>query len=195
MPLFPQILNLPECFSYHENCISVHKSRSLYQYLVDNLKWQQPEMSMFGKVVRIPRKQVYMAEPRFAYAYSGLTMTPAPWVPVLMNIRNTLNKRCNVTFNAVLINWYQDGNDSVSWHADDEVELGTRPVIASISLGETRKMKIRHKISKDVFDIMLEDGSCLIMQGESQSVYEHCIPKIAGKVAGRINLTFRTINN
>ena len=38
----------------------------------------------------------------------------------------------------MLANLYRDGSDSNGWHADDEVELGDAPVIASVSLEATR---------------------------------------------------------
>jgi alkylated DNA repair dioxygenase AlkB len=45
----------------------------------------------------------------------------------------------------VLLNLYRNGVDSMGWHSDDERELGERPVIASVSLGATRRFRLRHK--------------------------------------------------
>ncbi|MFM5982088.1 MAG: alpha-ketoglutarate-dependent dioxygenase AlkB, partial [Sphaerospermopsis kisseleviana] len=52
-------------------------------------------------------------------------------------------------FNSVLLNLYRDGKDSVSWHSDDEPELGKNPIIASVSFGATRRFSLRHKHSKN----------------------------------------------
>ena len=81
----------------------------------------------------------------------------------------------------------------MSWHSDNEKELGKAPVIASISLGETRKFSWKHKTIKDRYDLYLEEGSLLIMQGAMQEHWLHCIPKTSKVQGSRINLSFRQI--
>jgi len=199
MPLFNCSPDLPNCFNYYENCISEAKADGLFNYLVDNLNWQQPAISMYGKQVLIPRKQVYMAQSKFHYAYSGMALAVEPWDPILEKIAARLTKQFEVPFNAVLVNWYRDGNDSVGWHADDEPELGNNPVIASISLGDERIFKIKDMKNNEIFTHKLASGSCLLMSENSQSQYQHSLPKmlnanIGNSVKGRINLTFRYIH-
>ena len=93
----------------------------------------------------------------------------------------------------MLINYYRDGQDSTGWHADDEPELGKDPVIASISLGATRDFQLRHNRDKNQkISIALQHGSLLLMQGTTQSCWQHQIPKRV-QAEPRINLTFRTI--
>ena len=48
-------------------------------------------------------------------------------------------------FNTCLLNYYPSGADGMGYHADDEKELGHQPVIASLSLGATRKFVFKHK--------------------------------------------------
>jgi alkylated DNA repair dioxygenase AlkB len=199
MPLFNCSPDLPNCFNYYENCISETKADALFHYLVSNMNWQQPMMSMYGKQVLIPRKQVYMADSKLNYAYSGMALTVEPWDAILEKFAARLTKQFEVPFNALLINWYRDGNDSVGWHADDEPELGSNPVIASISLGDDRLFKIKDVVNHKNFELTLNSGSCLLMSGRSQSQYQHCLPKmtnshIGNTVRGRINLTFRYID-
>jgi alkylated DNA repair dioxygenase AlkB len=81
----------------------------------------------------------------------------------------------------------------MGWHADDEPELGHEPVIASLSLGDTRVFRMRHKETKTVVELPLEHGSLLIMSGLMQQCWVHEIPKTKKPVGQRINLTFRTI--
>ena len=94
-------------------------------------------------------------------------------------------------FNSVLANWYRDGQDSMSFHSDDEPELGINPVIASVTLGEARPFVFKHKETKEKYTQVLEHGSVLIMAGTTQSHYVHGIAKTAKPIGGRINLTFR----
>lgn len=199
MPLFNCSPDLPNCFNYYENCISEAKADALFHYLVSNMNWQQPAISMYGKQVLIPRKQVYMADSKLNYAYSGMALVVEPWDAILEKFAARLTKQFEVPFNAVLINWYRDGNDSVGWHSDDEAELGNNPVIASISLGDERIFKIKDSANNKNYDLTLNSGSCLLMSGNSQSQYQHCLPKmanskIANTIRGRINLTFRYIH-
>ena len=45
-------------------------------------------------------------------------------------------------FNHVLLNRYRDGRDNMGLHADDEPELGPDPVVATLSLGATRRLTL-----------------------------------------------------
>ena len=114
--------------------------------------------------------------------------------PTLKLIKSKAEQISEVSFNSVLLNLYRDGKDSVSWHSDDEPELGENPIIASISFGATRRFSLKHKISKDYkIDINLLNGSLLLMKGETQHCWQHQIPKTSKFVEPRINLTFRVI--
>ena len=56
-----------------------------------------------------------------------------------------IEKNTGHVYNSVLCNYYENAKDGVQWHSDDEYSLGTHPVIASLSLGATRKFQIRKK--------------------------------------------------
>lgn len=82
----------------------------------------------------------------------------------------------------------------MGWHSDDEKELGPDPVIASLSLGASRTFRFRNKQNhKNSFGLELENGSLLLMAGELQNHWQHCLPRTAKSVGDRLNLTFRTI--
>jgi alkylated DNA repair dioxygenase AlkB len=110
-----------------------------------------------------------------------------------------IKRRCEVAtsakFNSVLVNLYRDGQDSMGLHADDEPELGSEPVIASVSFGGERSFRLRHRENKELRQISLASGSLLVMSGLSQACWMHDIPKTKKFVAPRINLTFRYIYN
>ena len=97
------------------------------------------------------------------------------------------------TFNSVLLNLYRDGHDRMGWHADNETELGTEPVIASLSVGATRRFRFKHRVSKDIVECELPHGSLLVMSGLTQHCWVHEIPRQMRVVEPRINLTFRNI--
>ena len=81
----------------------------------------------------------------------------------------------------------------MAWHSDDEQSLGPNTVIASISLGATRKFAFKHKRSKETHSLILEHGSLLVMQGATQTHWLHRLPPTTTVSQARVNLTFRTI--
>ena len=115
------------------------------------------------------------------------------WTPELSAIRELVSSSAQVSFNSVLLNLYRDGSDSVSWHSDDEEELGAEPTIASMSLGATRRFRLRERRTRESLGLDLADGSLLLMSGASQRDWEHCLTKTKRAVGPRINLTFRVV--
>ncbi|MCY7312886.1 MAG: alpha-ketoglutarate-dependent dioxygenase AlkB, partial [Pseudoxanthomonas sp.] len=76
----------------------------------------------------------------------------------------------------------------------DEAALGRRPVIASLSLGASRRFLLRHRQARDQkLALQLGHGSLLVMRGETQQHCQHALPRTAKPMGERINLTFRTI--
>ena len=121
-------------------------------------------------------------------------MYPHPMTPELTGLLNAIKEVKNHPYNAVLLNLYRNGKDSNGWHADNETELGTNPIIASISLGEERFFHLKHRKYKEQrLKIKLKHGSLLIMGGAMQHHWLHQIPKTAKPINQRINLTFRAI--
>ena len=178
---------------YYPQLISAEEAHSFYTDLRDSLVWRQDHIKMYGKQVKIPRLQAWYGSPEAIYTYSGLTMAPNPWTDTLLQLKQLLEEKTTNRYNSVLANWYRDNNDSMGWHADDEPELGSQPVIASLSLGQTRDFDFRHKISGEKHRIALQSGSLLVMAGETQKYWQHGISKRARSLGGRINLTFRFI--
>jgi alkylated DNA repair dioxygenase AlkB len=95
------------------------------------------------------------------------------------------------SMNCVLANLYRNGNDSMSWHADNERELGPSPTICSVSFGATRRFVLKHKNTGQKVTVDLEHGDVLVMGGMTQERWLHAIPKTSKKVDRRMNLTFR----
>lgn len=151
-------------------------------------------MSIFGRCVSIPRLEAWYGDPEAAYSYSGIAHEPNAWTPLLAGLRDRISAAAGVAFNSVLINRYRDGSDSNGWHSDDERELGPLPVIASLSLGATRRFVLRAKADHSVRrEYRLEAGSLLIMPAGTQELFSHCVPKERRCNAQRLNLTFRRI--
>ena len=120
-----------------------------------------------------------MGDPGANYQYSGLTLSPHSWNKTVATIKRQIDKICGHQFNSVLINLYRSGQDSNGWHSDDEPELEENPIIASFSLGATRRFRLRHKYRKDIlsYTFDLTSGSLLLMSGTTQKYWQHCLTK------------------
>ena len=183
-----------DCFEYHGAVIPQPEADIFLARLWKELDWRQQEIMLFGRRVMQPRLTAWHGDPEAIYTYSGLRLAPAPWHPVLLELRSRIEVLTSHTFNSVLANAYRNGSDSMGWHCDDEKELGRQPVVASISLGEERRFLVREKGQKSRA-IVLEHGSLLVMKGDSQQRYQHSLPKTRRLIGSRINLTFRMIQD
>lgn len=162
--------------------------------LLATLPLRQELIRLYGREVAIPRLTCWHGEA--SYTYSKKTFAPEPWTAALAALRDRLSAAEGVSFNSVLVNYYRDGRDSVSWHADDEPELGPSKAdvrIASVSLGASRRFLLRHNTSRQVTEFNLGGGSLLVMRGTVQQEYQHAVPKTSHDVGARMNLTFRHI--
>lgn len=179
---------------YHSDLFSAAEGQRYFQRLHAEIKWKHEPITLFGKKIMQPRLTAWYGDDQKIIRYSGITMEPEPWTPTLFEIKRRVEGVAKTNFNSVLLNYYRNENDSVGWHRDNEKELGTNPVIASVSFGAERTFHFRHyQDSKLKESITLHSGSLLLMQGPTQHFWSHSIPKIKSPTGPRINLTFRTI--
>jgi len=166
-----------------------------FEQLMAAVDWRQDTLYIAGQERLIPRLNAWYADEQMDYSYSGLALHTHSWIEPLTALRKKVEAAVGQSFNSVLANLYRDGNDSVAWHADDEPELGCNPVIASLTLGQPRRFVMKHQRDKQLpkRDLLLPDGSLLIMSGATRHHWYHQIPKTRQPVGPRINLTFRTI--
>jgi alkylated DNA repair dioxygenase AlkB len=165
----------------------------LFRRLYHQLNWRQEHIRLFGRRVAQPRLSTWYGDADARYHYSGLALSPMPWTRSLTALRQRLNTLLDAEFNSVLANLYRDGGDGMGWHSDDEAELGPEPVIASLSLGATRRFQLRHRNRDERHELELSSGNLLVMAGSTQRYWQHQIPKTRRPVGPRINLTFRRI--
>jgi len=177
-----------------ENWLDAAERGVLFTVLSALIPWRQERIRLFGKEVDQPRLTAAFADPGVRYRYSGLTLEPEPWYPELLHIKNRAEQDARQRFNYVLCNLYRGGYDSMGFHADNEPELGKNPVIASVSLGVTRRFVLKHRRrSLPPVALELTDGSLLVMAGTTQHHWLHGVPRTRAPVGPRINLTFRWI--
>jgi len=170
-------------------------SEEFSSILFKNIKWKHDSINMYGKKIPLPRLTSWYGDNGKTYSYSGIKSNPNEWNKGLLYIKQKIEEVANVTFNSVLMNWYRDGEDYLSWHADDEKELGKNPVIGSVNFGETRDFIIRNNATSQKITLPLKHGTLLIMSGQLQHYWQHSVPKRKKIKHVRFNLTFRVIGN
>lgn len=171
---------------------SPEQSRLLLERLQRQVDWQY-DYHAFGRRFDVPRLQAWYADPGAHYRYANNLLRHQDWIALLLGIRQDVERRTGQSFNAVLVTYYRDGRDHVTWHADDEPELGDEPLIASLSLGATRHLQYRPKVGGATEELALHDGELLLMQPDFQRDWLHCVPLEAEVNMPRINLTFRQV--
>jgi alkylated DNA repair dioxygenase AlkB len=194
--MFQKLLMSNADVSYYPDLFDSEQSDYFLTELLQQMDWEQHQVKIFGKTLLEPRLSAYYGDK--SYRYSGFTREPLPWHPTLLEIKSAIEPVVGIEFNAVFLNLYRNGNDGVGWHSDDQRELGLNPTIASVSLGASRRFVFRRKDDRQVkITLELSAGDLLIMAGETQHFWQHCVPKTspksASQVAPRINLTYRAV--
>ena len=169
------------------------KKELWFKSCLNNLNWETGIIKIFGKTHQIPRLQAWYAEDGIEYTYSGKKLQRHNWNETLIDIKEEIESITSFKFNSVLANLYRNGDDSMGLHSDDEKELGINPVIASLSLGESRDIHFKHKNIKTSLDIPQTNGQLIVMYGQTQKYWKHEIKKTKKFKKPRINLTFRNI--
>lgn len=177
--------------------IAAEKADVYFSVLAQEILWRHDEVLMYGKRITTARQTAWYGDKPFAYTYSGISRLALPWHSVLLEIKQTVEDSIRphtpAVFNSCLLNLYSDGLEGMSWHSDDEPELGNEPVIASVSFGATRKFAFKHKTTHEKREIFLQHGQLIVMHGNTQTHWRHAVMKSKTVHAPRISLTFRTI--
>ena len=148
---------------------------------------------IFGKLIITKRKVAWFGEKEFEYTYSNRTKRAKFWTLELLKLKQKCEEISGETYNSCLLNLYHEGSEGMAYHSDSEKDLKKHGAIASLTFGAERKFCFKHKQSKERIDVMLENGSLLVMKGTTQENWVHRLPPTTKVKTPRVNLTFRTI--
>lgn len=179
---------------YYPSFFSNTEANKIYQDLLSTISWKQDDITIFGKTRPQPRLTALYANNNNPYTYSGIQMMPKAFTETLAAIKRKVETETQQNFTSCLCNLYRNGQDSNGWHADNEKELGTHPIIASVSFGAERIFHFKHREDSSLKQkLILNHGSLLLMKGKTQEYWLHQLPKTKKEIGKRINLTFRSI--
>jgi alkylated DNA repair dioxygenase AlkB len=186
---------LPEdgVVNYYGKLFTTQEAAYYLERLLKNIDWRNDEVIIFGKRIITKRKVGWYGDRNFEYTYSNNTKNALLWTKELKELKSIIEKETGEQFNSCLLNLYHDGSEGMAWHSDAEKVLQKNGAIASLSFGAERKFAFRHKQSKQTVPVILENGSLLLMKGETHTNWFHRLPPTKLVKGPRINLTFRTI--
>ena len=175
---------------------------NLYDLLENEVQYNlKSQVKIFGKTFDVPRRQTAYGDNGLTYTFSGVTVAARHWTTLLLRLKMTVETICKEEFNFVLVNRYNDGNDCIGEHQDDEKDLELQAPIVSLSFGQNRDFVFKHKTSRGCknkpiipnIKFNLEHGSMLVMRSPTNTNWYHSLPKRSVKTHPnpRINLTFR----
>lgn len=165
---------------YYPNVFDAAASTRLFTKIYETADWKAERRPMYDRVVDVPRLT------------ARLDLETVAGDLDLRAMSAQVDAVTGARFNSVSLNLYRDERDSVAWHNDHEDELAPDPVIALVSLGALREMRIRSKtLPRKTFRLTLEPGSVLVMSGAAQHHWEHHVPKERRPVGPRISVAFR----
>jgi alkylated DNA repair dioxygenase AlkB len=147
----------------------------LYDALVREVEWSQPEVRMYDRMVKTPRL---------------VGQVDASAHPVMPDLIEVLSERYGIRLDRVSAGWYRTGIDSVAWHGDRIARDMPHSIVATVSLGGPRRFLIRPKGGGQSMGFDLGRGDLVVMGGACQRLWEHTIPKTAA-APPRIALMFR----
>ncbi len=198
MDLFNQesitnILPFDGITNYHGLVLNKSQCEFYYHKLIETIQFKNDEAIIFGKKIITKRKVAWYGESEYSYTYSKVTKTANIFTKELLELKEIVEKESGETYNSCLLNLYHSGEEGMAYHSDGEKMLKKNGAIASLSLGAQRKFSFKHKENKQRVDIVLENGSLLVMKKGTQTNWLHRLPPTKKVKTPRINLTFRSI--
>lgn len=173
----------------------MYENNVLLQDCVNDVKENleiKPEIIVFDKVCHQQRDIGFYSNTSIGYHYSNKLMKSKPLTVNLKKLLDEVNEIFSAEFNGILINRYNDGNNYIGAHSDDENGVDDKVGVVALSYGEPRTFRIRNKQTKKiVLDTTTIHSGFLQMGGKFQRFYTHEIP-VQKKVKGeRYSFTFR----
>ena len=188
--LLPQDGNV----NYYKNLLSLNEANSYFDSLLHSIEWKNDQALIYGKLIITKRKVAWYGDTDFEYTYSKITKRALPWTAELVELKKITEELTGEKFNSCLLNLYHNGDEGMAWHSDAEKVLKKNGAIASLSLGAERKFSFKHKETKETISLILENGSLLVMKGNTQTYWLHRLPPTKLISTPRINLTFRSMD-
>jgi alkylated DNA repair dioxygenase AlkB len=157
----------------------VRGSDELLVRLGAELPWERHTVTMYDRLVDEPRLTQFRVHDHLECFPEIAAMSAALSVRYQRDL-------CRV--GAAL---YRDGNDSVAWHGDRFDAAMVDPMVAIVSFGAARQLRVRPRGGGPSIGFVLHPGDLIVLGGTIHRSHEHCIPKTRRRVGARVSVMFR----
>ncbi len=190
---------------YEIDFLAVHEAaESLARVIAEVSFIDRADLAPFkawGKVNMLPRDKAFEGDveadgsfPVYRYNKSLSDYpTVVPWSPCVRRMRDRIEKATGQRCNHVVINRYLNGKDHIGFHKDTTRDFADGTHVYTISLGATRKYRIKNKDGVTVAEKDLVSGSLNKLGWETNQEHEHAIIDSSTVAEARYSLTFRTM--
>jgi alkylated DNA repair dioxygenase AlkB len=163
---------------------------------VDSLLVVRPPIVVWGRPCRQNRSIGFFSNDSIGYAYSNQIVHAQPLTDTLVELLSFVNALFGSSFNGILVNRYANGYETIGRHSDEEAGLDETAGVVCMSVGATRKFRIRNKqTGRIVIDIPTSPSKIIQMKGAFQREFTHEIPKETRVQEPRYSFTFRKHTN
>jgi alkylated DNA repair dioxygenase AlkB len=156
---------------------------TMLTWLVDAVDWMHPDVELYGKTFTQPRLNA-------RHVPSGDGSDAGNAIDAMID---ALSDRYGTRLDRVGANFYRDGRDSVAWHGDRVLRNREDALVATVSLGDTRRFLLRPRGGGRSVPFEPGPGDLIVMGGTCQRTWQHSIPKVA-KAGPRVSITFRAVD-
>lgn len=150
----------------------------LFDQLERALAWKTETRRMYDQEVVTPRLLARIPD------------CGGPGPLLVESMRQVLSARYGEDFVRTTAALYRDGKDSVAWHGDTTARDMERALVATVSLGQPRKVLLRPTAGGESIAYQLGLGDLFVM-GTCQRTWRHAVPKAANVAGPRIAVMFR----
>ena len=182
---------------YYQQFLTEEESHKIFNFLNENFHFNRQRVSIDDQhSYKLNRSTLIFTdketiEQNIIPKTWGKETPIIQWPDLIFQIKEKIEKLTDKKYNICLCNYYLNGKRNIGWHSDKE-EYGSISSIASISLGASRNFLFRKiENNNDIHNLILCNGSLLIMGQGCQENYQHCLPLDKTINQPRINLTFR----
>ena len=119
---------------------------------------------MYEKMVDVPRLYAVLGE-------------DGPMPTVVQAMQHALSTRYGEAFTNISLGYYRNGQDSVAFHGDRIARTLPSALVATVSVGASRRFLMRPTGGGRSLAFNLGLGDLLVMGGSCQRTWQHAIPK------------------
>lgn len=176
---------------YYSEFYKTEKADEYFTQLKD-LSFFSPTFKISGVCAQPKRKILAYSDAGLKCAFPGTKISPLPWTPLMLKLREDVEKQVGCTFNYVLLNYYEDGSSSLCHHKDKENCLNSTFPIAVLSFGQNRTLEFK-KPNCETTSLNIEHGSLYLICNPTNKEFTHEMPPNPAVNQCRISLSFSHI--